>query len=58
MRWHITTKDNFDRVHEYTARLPADFQVMLINDAVKLKPEIKTTKAFVQWAVANANVLL
>lgn len=55
---HRATKDNFDRVHEYTTKLPADFQVMLINDVVKMQPSVKTTKAFVQWAVANANVLL
>lgn len=55
---HRATKDNFDRVYEYVSRLPKDFGVMLINDAVKLKPEVKTTKAFVKWAVENANVLL
>jgi hypothetical protein len=31
---------------------------MCVSDAMKLKPEIKTTKAFVQWAVKNSNVML
>lgn len=55
---HKTSKDNFDRVTEYIGRMPADFQVMCIFDAQKLKPEIRNTKAFVQWSVKNANVLL
>jgi hypothetical protein len=38
--------------------MPADFQVMCIFDAQKLKPEVRNTKAFMQWAVKNANVLL
>ena len=55
---HKTSKDNFDRVAEYIGRMPADFQVMCVFDAQKLKPEIRNTKAFVQWSVKNANVLL
>ena len=55
---HKCSKDNFDRVTEYIGRMPADFQVMCIFDAQKLKPEIRNTKAFVQWSVKNANILL
>jgi hypothetical protein len=31
---------------------------MCVQDAIKLCPEIKTTKAFVSWAVANSNVMI
>lgn len=55
---HKTSKDNFDRVAEYLEKLSPEFQVMAVSDAMKLKPEIKTTKAFVQWAVRNSNVML
>ena len=55
---HRTSKDNFDRVSEYVGRLAPEFQVMCVSDAMKLAPEIKTTKAFVQWAVKNSNVML
>ncbi len=56
---HRTTKDNFDRVYEYITRLAPEFGVMCVCDAMKLKPEIKTTKAFVQWAVNDgAKVLM
>lgn len=51
-------KDNFGRLIEYVLRLKPEFQVMCINDAQKLKPEVKHTKAFVNWAVKNASVLL
>lgn len=53
-----SSADNFDRLTEYIARIPVDFGVMYITDTVKLKPEVKNTKAFVQWAVKNANVLV
>ena len=55
---HKTSKDNFDRVSEYVGKMPPEFQVMCVSDAMKLKPEIKTTKAFVQWAVKNSNVMI
>ena len=55
---HRVSKDNFDRVSEYVARLAPEFQVMCVSDAMKLAPEIKTTKAFVAWAVKNSNVMI
>lgn len=55
---HKCTKDNFDRVVQLTERLTPEFSVMLINDAQKIKPEIKSTAAFVRWAVNNAATLM
>lgn len=55
---HRTSKDNFDRVAEFVDKLAPEFQVMCVSDAMKLAPEIKTTKAFVNWAVKNSNVML
>jgi hypothetical protein len=55
---HRVSKDNFDRVSEYVSRIAPEFQVMCVQDAMKLCPEIKTTKAFVAWAVANSNVMM
>ena len=55
---HRVSKDNFDRVAEYVARLKPEFQVMCVADAMKLCPEIKTTKAFVTWAVQNSKVMI
>lgn len=55
---HRTSKDNFDRVSEYVSRMPAEFQVMCVSDAMKLHPDIKNTKAFIAWAVKNSSVML
>jgi hypothetical protein len=55
---HRSSKDNFDRVVEYVLRMPADFQVMCVFDAQKIKPEVRHTKAYIQWTVKNANVLM
>lgn len=55
---HRASKDNFDRLTEYVDRMPSDFQVMCILDTVKLAPDVRNTKAFVQWSVKNANVFL
>jgi hypothetical protein len=52
------TKDNFDRIVKITERLRPEFSVMLVNDAQKMKPEIKSTQSFTRWAVKNASVLL
>ncbi|WP_133663514.1 MoxR family ATPase [Paraburkholderia sp. BL10I2N1] len=53
-----TSKDNLDRINEYMDRLPVDFSVLFMSDVVKMKPEVKSTKAFVGWAVRNASVLV
>jgi len=55
---HKSSKDNFDRVWEYVQRMPVDFQVMTVCDVSKLKPEVRNTKAFVQFATKNSNVLV
>jgi len=55
---HRVSEDNFDRVVEYVNRMPNDFQVMCIMDAQKLAPKIRNTKAYVQWTVKNANILM
>ena len=52
------SEDNFDRLTEYSARLPQEFQVMYMLDAMKRQPNVKNTDAFVKWAVKNANVML
>ena len=55
---HRVSKDNFDRVSEYVGRMPAEFQVMCVLDAQTLKPEIRNTKAYVQWTVKNSSMFI
>lgn len=52
------TKDNFDRVSKYLRRLSPEFNVMCTKDAIKLQPAIKSTRSFIEWASANAEVLM
>lgn len=52
------TKDNFDRVSKYLSRMAPEFNVMATKDAIKLQPSIKHSRAFVEWASKNAEVLM
>jgi hypothetical protein len=52
------TVDNIDRIMSYTSRLPAEFAVMTIKDSIKLAPKITSTRAFIEWSTANAEVLM
>lgn len=53
-----TTKDNFDRVGRYLARLAPEFSVMCIRDAIRLTPGITTSRAFVEWSAKNVAVMM
>jgi len=53
-----STKDNFDRVSKYLGRMSPEFNVMATKDAIKLQPTIKHSRAFVEWASKNAEVLM
>lgn len=55
---HRATGDNFDRVYKVLKRIPPEFSVMCVNDAVKMHPEIKKTRTFVEWAMAANKVLM
>lgn len=55
---HRASADNFDRVYKVLNRLPPEFSVMCVNDAVKMHPEIKKTRTFVEWALKANKVLM
>ena len=52
------TKDNFDRVTKYLNRLSPEFNVMTIKDAIKLRPEVRHSRSFIEWASRNAEVFM
>lgn len=52
------TKDNANRVLKYGNRLPADFSVLLVRDAIRKEPKIQNTKGFIKWAMLHKDVLL
>lgn len=50
------TPDNFDRMMEYVMRLPKEFQVLFMTDAMRMHPKVTATKAFIKFAVANNDI--
>jgi len=51
------TQDNMERVVKYALRLPPEFQVLLMKDAVTRDNDLTQTKAFNEWAIKNADVM-
>ena len=51
------TQDNMERVVKYALRLPPEFQVLLMKDAITRDNELTQTKAFNDWAIKNAEVM-
>lgn len=51
------TQDNMERVVKYALRLPAEFQVLLMKDAIARDNDLTQTKAFNEWAIKNADVM-
>jgi hypothetical protein len=51
------TKDNMERVVKYTLRLPSEYQVLLMKDAILRDEELADSKAFVSWSLENSDVL-
>jgi len=51
-------KSNFTNAVAYTDRLPREFSVMFVIDAIKKNPDLKNTKAFTGWFARNSDVLI
>ena len=52
------TPDNFERVVIYTLRLPVEFQVLLMKDAMSRDRTLSQTREFMEWSVKNRNVFI
>ena len=52
------TEDNISQILKYANRMPAEFSVMLVRDAIRMHPEIESTKSFIKWAVDHKDILL
>jgi len=55
---HRATKDNFDRVMIFSKRMPPEFTVIIVKDAIKRDKKISETKAFTQWALKEGAAIL
>ena len=52
------TPANFERVTRYTARMPKEFDVVCVRDALRLDKKVANCSAFTAWTVQNSEVLL
>lgn len=52
------TGANFGRLMLYIGRLPGEFGVLFVRDAIRLKPEIQTSMDFIKWASGDGAKLL
>ncbi|MRR57061.1 MAG: AAA family ATPase [Deltaproteobacteria bacterium] len=52
------TSGNAAQAFCYMKRLPAEFQVVWLRDALQAEPLLATTGEFSEWATANAGLLL
>jgi len=49
--------ENFTALSAYAQRLPDQFSVLLIKDAIERAPECQQTRAFIEWASERGTVL-
>jgi len=54
---HCATDTNFDRVCAYVGRMPTEFSVLCVRDAMLRQPAVQHTSAFTKWATTNHHVL-
>lgn len=53
-----TEPDAFARDMEYVARLPREFQMVYVTDALRLNPKLQQTKDFIDWAIKNKDIFM
>jgi hypothetical protein len=52
------SEQNMDRLVTYANRVPDEFSVLLIRDAVQFAPGVLNTRGYIEWASAHADVLV
>lgn len=55
---HRATEDSFERVLMFAERMPPEFMVLVVRDAVRICPDVSNTKAFVSWSVGKGREVL
>jgi hypothetical protein len=51
-------RTNFDAICVYAGRLPKEFEVSLVSEAVQRDAGLKTTKGFIAWASRNSDITI
>ena len=52
------SEGNFGQVVAYANRLPSEYSVLTIRDALNRTPTLQQTRPFVEWAAKNSDVLI
>ena len=52
------TPDTFGRDMMYVSRLPKEFQMVYVTDALRLSPQLQQTKDFIDWAIKNKDIFI
>ncbi len=52
------TDQTMERLVRYANRMPAEFSVLLMTDAMTRNPDITSTRAWIEWASAHKDVLV
>jgi hypothetical protein len=52
------TETNFSRIMTYIARMPQEFSVLFVRDAMRRKPAIQASSDFIKWASGPGAALL
>lgn len=55
---HKAERKNFANILRYANRIPAEFQVLLVKDAIKRNKALSSTPEFSAWAVKHADLVL
>lgn len=52
------TPQNFNRVLTYLERMPIEYNVASVRDAVRRQPALEKTAGFTQWCVAHSDITM
>lgn len=52
------TVEAFERDMKYVSRMPKEFQMVYVTDALRLHPKLQQTKEFIDWAIANKDIFM
>jgi hypothetical protein len=50
--------DSFSRDMTYVSRLPKEFQMVYVTDALRLHPALQQSKDFINWAIKNKDIFM
>ena len=53
-----TEPDAFPRDMIYISRMPPEFQMVYVTDAIRLHPKLTQTKDFIAWSVKNKDIFM